>query len=250
MFSRTKNVEHREGAARPLRVRGGLSLGAVLSGVVVSFGALFLLSALVGGIMAATGVDAEEAAADATREAGIGAAIAFIAAVFLSYLWGGYAAGRMARGAGLINGLLVPIGALVVGLIVIAIVNAMGAVATLNIPFNENQLPIQDESLVDFGQWVTVASLIAMFVGGILGGTLGQAWHSKLERRAVDDHETEVKERERLAAAERDREERDIRLDERRAAEERAAAAESRTEERVPARRPAVTPPPTEPNRR
>ena len=166
MFSRTKEVEQRRDAPRPLRVRGGVSLGAVLTGVVVSFGALFLLSALVGGIMAATGVDAEEAAAEASREAGIGAGIAFVAAVLLSYMWGGYAAGRMARGAGLINGLLVPLGALILGLIVIAIVNAMGAVATLNIPFNENQLPIQDESLVDFGQWVTIASLIAMFVAG------------------------------------------------------------------------------------
>jgi hypothetical protein len=247
MFSRTREVEPRRDVAPPLRVRGGVSFGAVLTGVVVSFGALFLLSALVGGIMAATGVDAEDAAAEATREAGIGAGIAFVAAVFFSYLWGGYSAGRMARGAGLINGLLVPIGALIVGLIVIAVVNAMGAVATLNIPFNENQLPIQDEGLVDFGQWVTIGSLIAMFVGGVMGGTLGQAWHSKLERRAIEENELEAREHERAAAVERDRE---TRLDERKAAEERAAAAESpRTEERVPARRPATTPPPPEERR-
>jgi hypothetical protein len=241
MFSRTKEVDPRRDSARPLRVRGGVSLGAVLTGVVVSFGALFLLSALVGGIMAATGVDAEEAAAEASREAGIGAGVAFVAAVLLSYLWGGYAAGRMARGAGLINGLLVPIAALIVGLIVIAIVNAMGAVATLNIPFNENQLPIQDESLVDFGQWVTIASLIAMFVGAVIGGMLGHAWHTKLERRALEEQEAEYRERDRAAIADRDRE---ARGDERRAAEERAAAAESTpTGERVPARRPATTPP-------
>jgi hypothetical protein len=241
MFSRTKEVESRRDTARPLRVRGGVSLGAVLTGVVVSFGALFLLSALVGGIMAATGVDAEEAAAEASREAGIGAGIAFVAAVLLSYLWGGYAAGRMARGAGLINGLLVPIAALIVGLIVIAIVNAMGAVATLNIPFNENQLPIQDESLVDFGQWVTIASLIAMFLGAVIGGMLGHAWHTKLERRAVEEQEAGDRERDRAAIADRDRE---VREDERQAAEERGAAAESTpTGERVPARRPATTPP-------
>src|ERR687896_567957 len=114
MLSRTKEVEQRRDAPRPLRVRGGVSLGAVLTGVVVSFGALFLLSALVGGIMATTGVDAEEAATEATREAGIGAGIAFVVAVLLAYLWGGYSAGRMARGAGAGNGLLVPIAALVV----------------------------------------------------------------------------------------------------------------------------------------
>jgi hypothetical protein len=234
MFSRTREID-RGRDVRPLRVRGGVSLGAVLTGVVVSFGALFLLSALVGGIMAATGVDAEEAAGEATREAGIGAGIAFVVAVFLAYLWGGYSAGRMARGAGAGNGLLVPIAALIVGAIVIAIVNAMGAVATLNLPFNENQLPIQDESLVNFGQWVTIASLIAMFVGGILGGMLGQGWHGKLERRAVEEHETETEGR--VRASEEGRRP----TDERPVAADRAPA-----QERVPGRRPATSPPPEE----
>lgn len=239
MFSRGKRVEHTE-VARPLRVRGGLSFGAVLTGVVVSFGSLFLLSALVGGIMAATGVDAEESATEATRRAGIGAGVAFVAAVFLSYIWGGYAAGRMARGAGAGNGLLVPVGALIIGLIVIAIVNAMGAVATLNLPFNESQLPIQDESLVDFGRWVTIASLIAMFVGGVMGGVLGQAWHGKLERRAIEDHEAEVGP---VTAAPAATTERQVRLDE---DARRAPAERPPTEERVPARRPATSPPPGE----
>jgi hypothetical protein len=242
MFTRTKRVERTE-VARPLRIRGGLSFGAVLTGVVVSFGALFLLSALVGGIMAATGVDAEEAATEATREAGIGAGVAFVAAVSLSYLWGGYAAGRMARGAGFGNGLLVPIGALIIGAIVIAIVNAMGAVATLNLPFNESQLPIQDDNLVDFGQWVTIASLIAMFVGGVMGGVLGQAWHGKLERRAIDEREAEVGPATTAPAATTERQARP---------EEGARSARAerpRTEEPVPARRPATAPPPTEQRR-
>jgi hypothetical protein len=238
MFSRTKRVERTE-VARPLRVRGGLSFGAVLTGVVVSFGALFLLSALVGGIMAATGVDAEEATTEATQQAGIGAGVAFVAAVFLSYLWGGYAAGRMARGAGFGNGLLVPIAALIIGLIVIAIVNAMGAVATLNLPFNESQLPIQDDNLVDFGQWVTIGSLIAMFVGGVMGGLMGQGWHGKLERRAIDERAGEVEPTTTAPAATTDRQ---VRVDEdaRRSPTERP-----RTEEPVPARRPASAPPRT-----
>jgi hypothetical protein len=37
-------------------------------------------------------------------DAGIAGDIAFAIAMLLAYLWGGYTAGRMARGAGVLNG--------------------------------------------------------------------------------------------------------------------------------------------------
>jgi hypothetical protein len=191
---------------RPVFARGGVSLGAILTGVVVAFGAMFLLSALVGGILAATGVDADELGRETTREAGLGATIAFVAAMFLAYLWGGYTAGRMGRGAGVVNGLLVPVLALVIGAIVAAVVTAMGAAANLNLPFNESQLPIEGERLVDFGTLAGIVALAAMFVGGILGGALGSRWHTKLERRAIDEREAQLEERRRAdIEQERDR---------------------------------------------
>ncbi|MBA2726157.1 MAG: hypothetical protein H0U53_09225, partial [Actinobacteria bacterium] len=36
---------------------------------------------------------------------------------------------------------------------------------------------------------IGVASLLAMFVGGAAGGLMGARWHTKLERRAADDHD-------------------------------------------------------------
>jgi hypothetical protein len=210
---------------RPIAVRGGVSLPAVLTGVVVAFGAMFLLSALVGGILAATGVDASEVE-NGTQEATVGAGIAFVVAVFLAYLWGGYTAGRMSRGAGFLNGLLVPVLALIVGAVVAAVVTALGAAANLNLPFAESQLPIEGENLVDFGQLVGIAALVAMFVGGIAGGAAGSRWHTKLERRALEDRE--VKDREA-----RDREVRDREVTDRAAAER---TDETRTAPREPER--------------
>jgi hypothetical protein len=236
--SRDDTVVERE---RPISARGGFSLGAILTGVVVAFGAMFLLSALVGGLLAAIGVDASEIEAG-TQDEGIIASIAIVLALFLAYLWGGYAAGRMSRGAGFVNGLLVPVLALIVAAVVAAAVNAMGAAANLNLPFDESQLPIEGDNLADFGQVVGIASLIAMFVGGILGGTLGQRWHTKLERRVMDEKEAEAEER-RRAALDRERE--------RTAAEERRTApvgAAASTEPIRPSdgdtteRRPAETP--------
>ncbi|MFP5351173.1 MAG: hypothetical protein ACLGIB_01230, partial [Actinomycetota bacterium] len=119
--------------------------------------------------------------------AGIGAGIALVVAQFLSYLWGGYTAGRMARGAGTANGLLVPLVAILAAILVGGIAAALGASTNLNLPFTTNQLPTENGTLVDWGVGIGIASLIAMFFGGGLGGAMGSRWHTKLEDRTFDE---------------------------------------------------------------
>lgn len=173
-------VEHRVPEAR-----GGVAFGPIATGVVVAFGAMFLLSAVIGGTLA--GLDYWEGLeAGEITQVGIGAGIALIVAQFFSYLWGGYTAGRMGRGAGVANGLLVPLAAIVVALVVIGIAAALGARANLNLPFTTTQLPLQDQTLLNWGIGFSIASLVVMFLGGAIGGMLGTRWHSKLERHAYD----------------------------------------------------------------
>jgi hypothetical protein len=169
------------------RARGGIGAGPILTGVVVAFGSMFLLSALVGGVIAALGFADANVTEGEAIDAGIGAGIALVVAQFLAYLWGGYAAGRMARGSGLANGLLVPLLALVVGVLVAAVASALGATANLNLPFTTNQLPVEEGNLVDWGVGVGIASVVAMFLGGALGGGMGVRWHSKLERSVAEE---------------------------------------------------------------
>lgn len=165
--------------------RGGISGGAIFTGVVVAFGSMFLLSAVVAGVLATIGVGTEELS-DAPVEAGLGAGIVVVIAQLLAYLWGGYTAGRMGRGAGLANGLLVPLVALLLAIVVGAIAAVMGTTANLNLPFQTYRLPVADDYLVDWGIGIGIASLVAMFLGGAIGGALGTRWHSRLERAAVD----------------------------------------------------------------
>jgi hypothetical protein len=180
------------------RARGGIGAGPILTGVVVAFGSMFLLSALVGGVIAALGFADANVTEGEAIDAGIGAGIALVVAQFLAYLWGGYAAGRMARGSGLANGLLVPLLALVVGVLVAAVASALGATANLNLPFTTNQLPVEEGNLVDWGVGVGIASVVAMFLGGALGGGMGVRWHSKLERSVAEEQaEREVDLREK-----------------------------------------------------
>lgn len=198
MFSRTRSAD----ATTPVvRARGGISGGAVVTGVVVAFGAMFLMSALVGGVLAATGTAPEDIAdSTGTIEAGLGAGIVLIVAQFLAYLWGGYAAGRMARGAGAVNGLLVPLFAIVIAIAVGAVVASLGATANLNLPYSTARLPIEENYLVDWGLPVALGALVAMFVGGALGGGLGAAWHTRLESDRIEEVEVEQAEARREAA--------------------------------------------------
>lgn len=170
------------------KARGGVSLGGILTGVVVAFGAIFLLSALIGGVLAATNVG-EDVTNGEVVDAGIAGGITFIVAQFLAYLWGGYTAGRMARGAGFLNGILVPLAAIVIALIVGGIAAGLGATAELNLPLQNARLPVDQDIAIDWGLGLGIAALIAMFVAGALGGGLGARWHTKLERKAADEVE-------------------------------------------------------------
>jgi hypothetical protein len=176
-------------AERPMapRARGGVSFGGVLTGVVVAFGAMFLLSAIVGGVLVALGVTDPNVTRSEAVDAGIGGGIAFVVATLLAYLWGGYTAGRMGRGAGVLNGVLVPVVAIVLALIVGAIGAALGATVNLNLPLSTARLPVQGGDAVNWGVGLGIAGLVAMIVGGILGGLLGARWHTKLERRAATE---------------------------------------------------------------
>jgi hypothetical protein len=167
------------------RARGGVSAGGILTGVVVAFGATFLLTAIIGGVLVALGVTEPNVTRSETVDAGIAGGIAFAIAMLLAYLWGGYTAGRMARGAGILNGVLVPVVAILLALIVGAIGAALGATVNLNLPLTTARLPVQGGNVVNWGVGLGAVALVAMFVGGIIGGMLGARWHTKLERRAT-----------------------------------------------------------------
>lgn len=179
--TRTTATTHRDPVAR-----GGVSFGPVITGVLVALGAMFLLSAIVAGVLASLGYLDDVTAGDAL-ELGLGAGIALIVAQFLAYMWGGYTAGRMSRGAGAANGLLVPLFAILLVVVVGAIAAFLGAETQLNMPFSANRLPVENDLLVEWGPAVGIATLVAMFLGGLLGGIAGARWHTRLERKAWEE---------------------------------------------------------------
>jgi hypothetical protein len=165
---------------------GRLSLPSVLAGVLVAYGAFAVLAALVGAVAAAIGLNTDLAGND-WATLGVGSAIAVAIVLLLAYLFGGYVAGRMARRAGLLNGLAV----FVLAVVLVAVVAAIAAsqTDTDTVRANLRSLGIPTTG-TEWGKVATVAglgSLAAMLVGALLGGLLGERWHTKLTRRAGSD---------------------------------------------------------------
>ncbi len=163
---------------------GRLSFISVLAGVLVAYGAFAVLAALVGAAAAAIGLNNELSRND-WAALGRGSAIAAAVILFLAYLFGGYVAGRMARRAGLLNGLAVFVLASVLVAAVSAIIASQADADAIRANLRTLGIPTSGSEWSDIGTLAGIASLAAMLIGALVGGVLGERWHSKLTRRAV-----------------------------------------------------------------
>jgi hypothetical protein len=163
---------------------GRLSLPSILAGVLVAYGAFAVLAALVGTVAAAIGLNTDLNRHD-WATLGVGSAIAVAVVLLLAYLFGGYVAGRMARRAGLLNGLAV----FLVALLLVAVVGAVAAsqadAEAIGSNLRSLGIPTTGTEWGKAGTMAGIGSLAAMLLGALLGGVLGERWHSKLTRRAV-----------------------------------------------------------------
>lgn len=164
---------------------GRVSLLSVLAGVMTAYGTFVLTLAVTAGVLRLLGVDTHYSASD-WKQIGTGAGLVAAAVLLVSYLFGGYVAGRMARRAGTTNGLLV----FLFGLLLAAGAAALAKAATDSGEIARNLrslgIPTRSSDWVDAGVITGIASVAAMLVGSLLGGTLGERWHGKLLARAVD----------------------------------------------------------------
>jgi len=163
---------------------GKLSFISVLAGVLVAYGAFAVLAALVGAAATAIGLNSDLSRNDWAR-LGAGSAIAAAVVLFLAYLFGGYVAGRMARRAGLLNGLAVFVLAILLVAAVSAIIASQADADAIGANLRTLGIPTSGSEWSDIGTLAGIASLAAMLVGALVGGVLGERWHSKLTRRAV-----------------------------------------------------------------
>ena len=159
------------------------SPGSALAGMTTAFGTFLVVSALAGGILAIAGVDPDRLAND-WRRAGIGGAIFLGLTLFVGYLFGGYVTGRMARRAGMRNGLL---------MVLFSVIAAGGLGALIGFGSDTGRFVDDIRSLgvpTTWSEWSAIASiggaasLAGMIVGALVGGAWGERWHGALLSKA------------------------------------------------------------------
>jgi membrane protease YdiL (CAAX protease family) len=165
-----------------LRQISGIS---IVAGTLSAYGAVAVLLAIAGGIAAAVNSGTDFSNVSWTQlKTGTGILVAVI--LLLSYLFGGYVAGRMARRSGVANGIGVFVLGIVVALVVGIWVKQAGGGSNLTDALRNIGAPTTWHEWSDVGTVAGIAALAAMLVGSILGGSLGDRWHSKLVARALD----------------------------------------------------------------
>lgn len=159
-------------------------MGSAVTGLVVALTCAGGLIVWGTALLEAQGYDLHGAARGEFTWASAGVGIGLVTVIFLSYLWGGYAAGRMGAGAGLVNGVLVAVFTLILGAVAAYVALEIVQVSEVDLPLGIGLLPL-DANFTVPGYGVVGAVVLAIFGGAIWGGVNGARWHL----RAEDDYE-------------------------------------------------------------
>jgi MFS family permease len=158
---------------------GGVDIPASLVGMLTALSTTLILAGLVGAAVGAVGYQTglEEDAQDLSTWSMIGG----VAVLFIAYLIGGWAAGRMARYDGARNGFATGVWTLVFA----GILAGLGAwVDSEYDVFRNVELPqwFESDALTTAAIISGVAAIVAMFVGGLIGGFWGERYHRRADR--------------------------------------------------------------------
>lgn len=156
--------------------RGRMSIGGAITGLMVALSSSFLFAVLTGVVLQDRGHNLHKVVRGETDWASSGAGTAFAVALFLSFLWGGYTAGRMGAGSGAANGLLVPLLGLLAAAGLIGLRLGVQGADSYDFPFGVGNLPL-DGNFTPLGFGIVGACLAAIVAGGMWGGVIGARWH-------------------------------------------------------------------------
>ena len=195
---------------------GRVSLVSVLAGVLVAYGAFAVLLAITAAVAESVGFDTD-LTTNEWSDLGTAGGLVVAGVLLLCWLFGGYVAGRMARRAGATNGVMVFVVGLLVAVGVTGLVNVFTDGDDILRNLRNVGVPTTGEEWKDVATVAGLGSLLAMFLGSLIGGALGERWHAKLLARAADPSigpeaearaEAELHRRELARAEERARESR------------------------------------------
>jgi hypothetical protein len=189
---RTETVEERRPAYGVAAARdrfGGIDLPASFVGMLTALALVAILGSIVGAIVGAvgyqTGLDEET-----VEDISIASLIGGLVILFLAYLVGGWAAGRIARYDGAINGLMTGIWTIVLAAILSALA-AWGVAETnadTDVLRNVNLPQWFSQDALTTGAIISGAVAVAvMLLAGLLGGAAGALYHRRADATITGD---------------------------------------------------------------
>jgi hypothetical protein len=161
---------------------GGIDIPASLIGMLAALSTTLILAGLVGAALGA--VDYQSGLEGDARDISTWSMIGGVAVLFVAYVIGGWAAGRMARYDGARNGFATGVWTLILG----AILAGLGAwIGSEYDVFRDVDLPqwFSTDAFTTRAIITGVAAIAAMFAGGILGGLWGELYHRRADRTIV-----------------------------------------------------------------
>jgi hypothetical protein len=158
---------------------GGIDIPASLVGMLTALSTTLILAGLVGAAVGAVGY--QTGLESDSEDLSIWSMVGGIAVLFVAYVIGGWATGRIARYDGARNGFAAGIWTLVLG----GILAGLGAwIGSEYDVFQNVDLPqwFDSDALTTAAIISGIAAIAAMFAGGILGGLWGEYYHRRADR--------------------------------------------------------------------
>jgi len=162
---------------------------ASLLGMLTALGTMVFLGALFAAGAANVELQLNLLTDGALNEVEIVGAIAAAAVIFVSFLLGGIAAGRISRYDGGLNGM----GAALWFLLLLAVFAALGAwvgdeynaFAAADLPNWVAQIDVDD--VTGAAIVMSIVSVVLVFLGGYLGGRIGESYHRRVDAAIVEE---------------------------------------------------------------
>jgi hypothetical protein len=169
---------------------GGVDLPASLVGMLTALAMVVLLGGLVvaafGQIGYQTGLTGDDV--NNVNDISLASWIGGVAVLFVSYLIGGWAAGRIARYDGARNGLMTAVWTIVLAAVLSGLAAVLGTEYDV---FANRDLPqwFNSDAVTAVAIVSGAAAIVAMLLGGLLGGLWGTRYHRLADETLLDAHD-------------------------------------------------------------
>ncbi len=171
---------------------GGIQWGSDFFGWLSAIGLASILTAVLVGAGVALGLSTSDASnSDTAQQIGLGGGIALLVVLAIAWFCGGYVAGRMARFDGARQGVGVWLWTILAAIIVAGLAAIGGSEYDIFQRLNLPRIAVGDNTLTAGGAIAGAAAIIVTLLFAVIGGKMGERYHTRVDRIATDEYVVE-----------------------------------------------------------